>query len=711
MVLDTRQTRYQNRTLDYISPSKQQQQCGCSLDDLLDSDEDSQADKRSMRSEIVDFGVHGLHSPILGTLFGEDNISPIPVAPTLQCERYAVANESLVGTSQAFKKSENQHASPPPALEEDHSLPSPQVVAQNSQQGCRLGELLDSDGSREGQHQSSPLTSSVEKEPSLSVPAIKKQLILLYQQHSPEKARKQTIDNLLSIFKDRELDLLRKVQLKYGCSDATSGTGMAAGTSSKWGSSTEPSFGELPLTKMTPQQLQQEKTKAFVLRMKQQQQQQLQQQQQQRHPLSALSQSPPGRAEANSGTKHKSKAPKQRKSSRTRTSTRTRRMSSSGEMVSPENKRLSPMQAKTEVLKIYNKYNKAKLKDVDKIMKMYDGREEQLLQQLREKYIISVSNSKQEQEQEQDCVVASLSGITFTDNNNENANCNNRNVASSLSKLQAVEGIEAEEEDDALAGLSPEELVDRRIALLQFVLNFYSHYNPQNISNVDQIVDLFLGKETELLEGLKTKYPCLDEPLNLDWQPPEGDEDTQKTQENGVVNDELAEAKVKHPRTKKMPESPAPALSGCQSVASSSSSSSSSSKPEPKPEPEEGQCECQDQGQTRDGTASFDSVSTKGASPSPACLPTPSIKDAEPPAAAIVANETGYTPTTEVKTARAWGLSGLFKPKSKQPKFFVSASGPPVRSASANAPGSCGHGHVPTRRGSTSSQTAVIAHL
>jgi len=68
-----------------------------------------------------------------------------------------------------------------------------------------------------------------------------------------------------------------------------------------------------------------------------------------------------------------------------------------------------------------------------------------------------------------------------------------------------------------------EEALDRRIELLQFVLTFYSHYNAKNIANVDQIVDLYLGREQELLLNLQQKYDLKEAPT-LDWRPPEQQE-------------------------------------------------------------------------------------------------------------------------------------------------------------------------------------------
>merc|ERR1711966_506568 len=131
-------------------------------------------------------------------------------------------------------------------------------------------------------------------------------------------------------------------------------------------------------------------------------------------------------------------------------------------------------------------------------MKAYEGRGEELLQQLKEKY--------------------EPKAASFQDCNNENSNALSankhrptspaaaRNAAVKLCKEQNKNKVgdmlsSANDnsvcfgnclEDEALpvqlTSEQQEEALDKRIELLQFVLTFYSHYNAKNIANVDQIV-------------------------------------------------------------------------------------------------------------------------------------------------------------------------------------------------------------------------------
>lgn len=182
-------------------------------------------------------------------------------------------------------------------------------------------------------------------------------------------------------------------------------------------------------------------------------------------------------------------------------------------MASPIKNKMSPMEVRTEVLRFYNKYNRAKLKNVDMIMKAYEGRGEELLEQLREKYENNNENSSRN--------ANTINSSSNDDNNNNTAKWLNKETKSDFLAPSSNSSEISPAEEVIPVQLTAEQQqaeMDRRITLLQFVLTFYSHYNAKNILKVDQIVDLYLGREQELLQSLQQKYD-LTEPLDLDWQP------------------------------------------------------------------------------------------------------------------------------------------------------------------------------------------------
>jgi hypothetical protein len=409
-------------------------------------------------------------------------------------------------------------------------------------------------------------------EEALSISDIKRQLHALYTQHCPEKAGKKKINALVAMFKGREMHLLRQVQTKYGIFPKQSQRQQVCQIPPQ----------QLRMRQLTAQQQQKQQTSVIFARMQRRQQekqekQEKQEQQEQRRAQPALivskneaernrlaieakfMQQQRNKQQANCSNKKPAKGSKGRKGGKGG-KRKLAKGASSGEninvnMASPIKNKMSPMEVRTEVLRFYNRHNKAKLKHIDMIMTAYEGRGEELLQQLREKYEpnnakamrMSLSAAKPTPGREQPPI--------FLDFNDENSNARSANT--SVSNHAAMKSGDilssanggCSSEEVIPVQLTPEqqqEALDKRIALLEFTLTFYSHYNANNIANVDQIVDLYVGKEEELLLNLQQKYGLMEAPT-LDWRPPEPVAAPEEDETQQERSDDTSVEKAKSP--------------------------------------------------------------------------------------------------------------------------------------------------------------------
>jgi hypothetical protein len=325
------------------------------------------------------------------------------------------------------------------------------------------------------------------------------------------------------------------------------------------------------------------------------------------------------------------------------------------------------MEVRTEVLRFYNKHNRAKLAHVDQIMRAYEGRGEELLRQLREKYepdLDLLLPGTGVRESANVNTNANAGELAFQDDNDENSNARSANTVVNRAAIKvpaAQQGGDILSSANAHGGGSAEEVLavqltptqqqealEKRIALLEFTLTFYSYYNTKNMANVDQIVDLYTGKEEELLLSLQQKYG-LTEALTLDWRPPEP--------EPAAVseNEEVKE--------KEDSQQPSKANAEKTTLSLHDPSPMSSSPMAPRHE---------------------------------------AAADADATAAAPDKQPDNWVPKTTVMESKPRSIFTLFKSKSAKSKEFFVAAETTERNASFG---------IFRRRASSSSETAVIMHL
>jgi len=199
-----------------------------------------------------------------------------------------------------------------------------------------------------------------------------------------------------------------------------------------------------------------------------------------------------------------------------------------------------------------------------------------------------------------------------------------------------------------LTPVQQQEALEKRIALLEFTLTFYSYYNAKNMANVDQIVDLYTGKEEELLLSLQQKYG-LTEALTLHWRPPEPE---------SAAASENEEAKEKD---------------NSQQPSKANAEKTTLSLPEPSPMSSSAMAPRHEAAADADAKAS--------------------VPDKQPD---------NWVPKTTVMESKPRSIFTLFKSKSAKSKEFFVAAETTEQNASFG---------IFRRRASSSSETAVIMHL
>jgi hypothetical protein len=156
-----------------------------------------------------------------------------------------------------------------------------------------------------------------------------------------------------------------------------------------------------------------------------------------------------------------------------------------GSSVSSEHPELGTY--RDRLVRFYEFYNPEKIADVDRVLEKFEGREEQMLRQLRAKYgdepMPSQPSSPQNQQQQQRQAAAQPQASTAAP----------RHVDPTAAPSVQSSG-----------GASTDTYRAR-------LMRFYEFYNPEKISDVDTVLEKFKGREEIMIRQLRAKYG--DEPM------------------------------------------------------------------------------------------------------------------------------------------------------------------------------------------------------